>query len=88
MGDAWYSMADCKVYSRLRWLARYHDNEECVYPSIKQLCKDLRLSKRQVIDSLQVLEDGWLIYVYHRWYKRRNNYEIVDLDNYPCEIWY
>jgi hypothetical protein len=51
-------MADCKVYSRLRRLARYHDNEEYIYPSIKQLCKDLRLSKRQVIDSLQILEDG------------------------------
>lgn len=82
----WYTVSEAMVYSRLRWLAYSTDMADIVYPSIEQLADDLCITQRQVIRCLQVLEDNNLLDIDRRWFKRRNNYVVSDLRNYPCKL--
>ena len=82
----WYTITEAMVYSRLRWLAYATNETDILYPSEEQIAKDLCLSKRQVIYCIQTLEDTWLVEVYRRGYKKRNNYLINDLQKYPCKL--
>lgn len=82
----WYSIWDAMVYSRLWWLSRHTNEADCLYPSQKKMAEDLCMSERQIIRCLQNLENTWLIEMSHRWYKRRNNYYVCSLLNYPCDV--
>lgn len=84
MIDDWYSYYVAAVYSRLWCLANATGNN-WVYPSEQQIAADLRISERSVRNALNTLEENWLIFVYRRGVKRRNNYEIADLDLYPSK---
>jgi len=84
MVDDWYSYFEAAVYSRLWCLANATGNN-WVYPSEQQIATDLRISERSVRNALNTLEENWLIFVYRRGVKRRNNYEIADLDLYPSK---
>jgi hypothetical protein len=44
------------------------------------------MDARHVRRCLDVLEKYGLIEISHRWYKRRNNYYVVDLNKYPCSL--
>lgn len=82
----WYTIAEAMVYSRLRWLSYATDEADILYPSEKQLAEDLCMSERRVRKSLYTLSESWLIELYYRWYKRRNNYYVCDLRKYPCKL--
>lgn len=86
MIDDGYSDAEAKVYSRLWWLSHHTDNADILYPSQAQIAKDLRISEKRVRNALNVLERDWLIEISRRWYKRRNNYYVVDMQKYPCAL--
>lgn len=86
MLDDWYTRSECMVYSRLWWFAYYTDEADCLYPSEQQIADDLRLSRKQVCKAILSLEDNWLIEVYRRWLKKRNNYLVCSLSNYPCKL--
>lgn len=82
----WYTVAEAMVYSRLWRLAYSTDESDVLYPSEKQIAEDLYLSERWVRKALWNLERSWLIEIFQRWYKRRNNYYVCDLANYPCKL--
>lgn len=82
----WYTVAEAMVYSRLWRLAYSTDESDVLYPSEKQIAEDLYLSERWVRKALWNLERSWLIEIFQRWYKRRNNYYVCDLTNYPCKL--
>lgn len=86
MVNDWYTHAEAMVYSRLRWLSYATDWADFLYPSQSQIAKDLCLEERHVRRCLNVLEKNWLIEISRRWYKRRNNYYVCDIDIYPCKL--
>lgn len=87
MIDAWYSRADCLVYSRLRWFC-YKNPEHRISISEQTIAEDCRLSRKQVSNSLKTLEQYSLVSINRRWIKKRNNYAVIDLDIFPCAVDY
>lgn len=88
MIDRGYSRADALVYSRIWWFNYKHSMDKRIVMSEDVISADCRLSRRQVSDSINKLETNWLLSVYRRWVKKRNNYAVTSLDNYPCAIEY
>ena len=82
----WYTVAEAMVYSRLRWLSYATDEADILYPSEKKIAEDLCMSERQVRRCILTLEDVWLIDVYRRGYRKRNNYYVNSLLKYPCKL--
>lgn len=86
MIDDGYTVSEAMVYSRLWWLSHHVDWADILYPSQEQIAKDLRLSKKWIRKALNVLEKDGLIEISRRWYKRRNNYYVIDMNQYPCSL--
>lgn len=86
MIDDGYTISEAMVYSRLWWLSHHVDWADILYPSQERIAKDLRMNRRHVIRCLESLEKYGLIEVSRRWYKRRNNYYVTDLNKYPCSL--
>lgn len=86
MIDDGYTISEAMVYSRLWWLSHHVDWADVLYPSQERIAKDLRMDSRHVRRCLDVLEKYGLIEISRRWYKRRNNYYVVDLNKYPCSL--
>lgn len=88
MLDDGYTRSDALVYSRIWWFNYKNTMEKRIVMSEDVISADCRLSRRQVSTSLKVLEDNWLLSINRRWVKKRNNYAVVSLDNYPCAVEY
>lgn len=86
MIDDGYTISEAMVYSRLWRLSHHVDWADILYPSQERIAKDLRMDSRHVRRCLDVLEKYGLIEISRRWYKRRNNYYVVDLNKYPCSL--
>lgn len=78
-----YTPSEAMIYWYLRLVNYKVGWNWDVRPSIWLMVKTLHLSRRTIINWIQVLEQSWLINV-ERWYKIKNYYYIVDMHQFPA----